>query len=41
MECGGREVAVKGYSKSPIIGLVLFLGMYISGLSAGFAGEAA
>jgi len=39
MECGGREVAVKGYSKSPIIGLVLFLGMYISGLSAGFAVE--
>ena len=30
---------MKGYGKSPVIGLVLFLGMYISGLSAGFAAE--
>jgi hypothetical protein len=30
---------VKGYSKSPVIVLVLLLGMYISGLSAGFAAE--
>jgi hypothetical protein len=39
MGCSGREVAVKGYSKSPVIGLVLLLGMYIFGLSAGFAEE--
>jgi hypothetical protein len=35
----GREVAMKGYSKSAVIGLVLLVGMYISGLSAGLAEE--
>jgi hypothetical protein len=35
----GREVAMKGYSKSAVIGLVLLVGMYISGLSVGFAEE--
>jgi len=30
---------MKGYSKSPVIVLVLLLGVYISGLSAGFAEE--
>jgi hypothetical protein len=34
-----REVAMKGYSKSAVIGLVLLLGMYIFGLSVGFAEE--
>jgi hypothetical protein len=35
----GREVVMKAYRKSPAIGLVLVLGMYIFGLSAGFAEE--
>jgi hypothetical protein len=35
----GREVAMKGYSKDAVIGLVLLLGMYIFGLSAGLAEE--
>jgi hypothetical protein len=39
MECGGREVAMKGYSRSAVIGLMLVLGMYIVGLGVSFAEE--
>jgi len=35
----GREVAMKGYSKNALIGIAFVLGMYIFGLSAGFAEE--